>query len=56
MTNLWELHKLFGVARELQKTPEMLHQDDLSPTIISARFHTYLGGMFLVYIPMCSTI
>jgi hypothetical protein len=42
--------------RELQKTPQMLHEDDMSPTIISARFHTYLGEMFLVYISMYSTI
>jgi hypothetical protein len=38
------------VVRELQKTQQMLHEHDLSPTIISARFHTYQGGMFLVYI------
>jgi hypothetical protein len=44
------------VVRELQKTLQILHEDDLSPTIIIAHFHTYLEGMFLVYIPMYSTI
>jgi hypothetical protein len=47
---------LHGAALELQKTPQMLHQDDLSHAVISAHFYTYLGGMFLVYIPMYSTI
>jgi hypothetical protein len=40
---------LLGATRELQKTPQMLHQDDISTTIISAHFHTYIGEMFLVY-------
>jgi hypothetical protein len=43
-------------ARELQKTLQMLHQDDVSPVVISAHFHTYLGEMFLLYISMYSTI
>jgi hypothetical protein len=34
----------------------MFHQDDLSRAVISAHFYTYLRGMFLVYIPMYSTI
>jgi hypothetical protein len=42
--------------RELQKTPQMFHQDNLSHAIISTRFYTYLGEMFLLYIPMYSTI
>jgi hypothetical protein len=42
--------------QELQKTPQMLHQDDLSHAIISARFHTYQEGMFLVHTTMYSTI
>jgi hypothetical protein len=46
----------FMAAQELQKTPQMFHQDDLSPTIISAPFYTYLGGMFVVYIPLYPTI
>jgi hypothetical protein len=44
------------VARELQKTPHMLHQDDLSYAVISDCFYNYLGGMFLIYISMYSTI
>jgi hypothetical protein len=47
---------MLGAARELQRTPQMLHQDDLSPIIISAHFHTYLEGMFLIYITMYATI
>jgi hypothetical protein len=47
---------LHGAALELQKTLQMLHQDDLSHAVIGAHFYTYLGGMFLVYIPMYSTI
>jgi hypothetical protein len=43
-------------VQELQKTPQMLHQDDHLPAVISAHFYTYLGGMLLVYIPMYSTI
>jgi hypothetical protein len=43
-------------ARKLQKTPRMLHKDDLWPAIVSARFHTYLGRMFLLYIHMYRTI
>jgi hypothetical protein len=42
-------------ARELQETPQMLHQVDLSHAVISARFYTYLGEMSLVYIPVYST-
>jgi hypothetical protein len=45
-----------GLLSRPQKTPQMLHQDDLSPVVISAHFYTYLGGMFLVYIPMYYTI
>jgi hypothetical protein len=55
ITNLVEAAQAACAARELQKTPQMLHQDDLSHDVISARFYTYLGGMFLVYISMYST-
>jgi hypothetical protein len=43
-------------AWELQKTPQMLYQDDFSYAVISACFYTCLGGMFLVFIPIYSTI
>jgi hypothetical protein len=43
-------------AWELQKTIQILYQDDPSFAIFSARFHTYLGGMFLVYILIYFTI
>jgi hypothetical protein len=43
-------------AREQQKNPQMLHQDDLLYAVISVHFYTYLSGMLLVYIPMYSTI
>jgi hypothetical protein len=40
------------VARELQKTLQMLHQDDLSPAVISVHFsHLYRRDVPSIYTP-----
>jgi hypothetical protein len=38
MTNLVEGTSCLVAARELQKILQILHKDDLSPTVISAHF------------------